>query len=144
MKKQVKIAIFTLLLAALPVGVAAQLAQAPVVGAVSAKQKMCEGSGGTWAPGSAPGATPAVEAKCTNGSSSGSIDDLFKNIVNVLLFVIGGVAVIMIVVGGLRYVLSNGESSAVTGAKNTILYAVVGLVIALFAYAIVNFVLKNF
>ncbi len=73
-----------------------------------------------------------------------TVDGALKAVVNVLLFVIGGVSVIMIVVGGLRYVISNGESSAVTGAKNTILYAVVGLVISLFAYAIVNFVIKNF
>ena len=73
-----------------------------------------------------------------------TVDDALKRVVNVLLFVIGGVSVIMIVVGGLRYVISNGESSAVSSAKNTILYAVVGLVIALFAYAIVNFVIKNF
>ncbi len=73
-----------------------------------------------------------------------TVDGALKSVVNVLLFVIGGVSVIMIVVGGLRYVISNGESSAVSSAKNTILYAVVGLVIALFAYAIVNFVIKNF
>lgn len=67
-----------------------------------------------------------------------------KNIVNVMLFVLGIVAVIMIVIGGIRYVLSAGDSSAVTGAKNTILYSVVGLVVALLAYAIINFVLTAF
>lgn len=62
-------------------------------------------------------------------------------ITNVLLFILGAIAVIMIIVGGIRYVVSGGESSAVKGAKNTILYAVIGLVVAILAYAIVNFVI---
>ena len=69
---------------------------------------------------------------------------LFKTIVNVLLFLIGAVSVIMLIIGGLRYVLSNGDSSQVTNAKNTILYAVIGIVVALLAYAIVNFVITSF
>lgn len=80
------------------------------------------------------------------GDTGGGADlnAIIKNIVNLLLFVIGAVAVIMIVVGGIRYVTSNGESSAVTSAKNTILYAVIGLVVAVMAYAIVNFVIVQF
>ena len=46
----------------------------------------------------------------------------------------------MLIVGGLRYVLSSGESSAVKGAKDTILYAIIGIVIAIVAFAIVQFV----
>lgn len=76
--------------------------------------------------------------------AKGDVGGLIKTVVNILLFVIGAVAVIMIVIGGLRYTISQGDSSSVSGAKNTILYAVVGLVVALFAYAIVNFVLKYF
>ena len=62
------------------------------------------------------------------------------DLINVLLFIIGAVSVIMIIFGGFKYVTSSGESSAVSSAKNTILYAVVGLVIALSAYGIANFV----
>lgn len=143
MRKHIKLATFTLIFAILPMIGFIGVATAPYAGASSAKENICTGSGGTW------GADPDDKSTspkniCTNASSSGSVDSLFKNIVNILLFVIGGVSVIMIVVGGLRYVLSNGDSSAVTSAKNTILYAVVGLVIAMFAYAIVNFVIKNF
>jgi len=69
---------------------------------------------------------------------------LLKKIVNLLLYVIGAVAVIMIVVGGIKYVVSNGDSSAVTSAKNTIFYAVIGIVVAILAYAIVNFVITSF
>lgn len=66
-----------------------------------------------------------------------------KGIIDVILYVLGAVAVIMIIIGGFRYVVSNGDSGAITSAKNTIFYAVIGLVVAILAYAIVNFVLKN-
>ena len=69
---------------------------------------------------------------------------IFKTITNVLLFVLGAISVIMIIIGGLRYVISGGNSTAVTAAKNTILYAIVGVIVALLAYAIVNFVLDSF
>lgn len=78
------------------------------------------------------------------GSSNTSVGDIIKNIVNILLFIIGAVSVIMIVIGGLKYVVSNGDSSAVKGAKDTILYAVIGLVVALLAYAVVNWVIQQF
>jgi hypothetical protein len=68
---------------------------------------------------------------------------VFTDIVNVILFIIGAVSVIMIIFGGFRYVTSGGDSGGVTSAKNTILYAVVGLIVAVLAYAIVNFVLKD-
>ena len=69
-----------------------------------------------------------------------SVDTLIRNVINILLWAIGIVSVIMIIIGGIRYATSNGDSNQVTAAKNTIMYAVIGLVIAIFAYAIVNFV----
>lgn len=69
---------------------------------------------------------------------------VFKTITNVLLFIIGAISVIMLIIGGIRYVVSGGDSSAVTAAKNTILYAVVGIVVAILAYALVNFVISSF
>jgi len=69
---------------------------------------------------------------------------IFRTITNVLLFLIGAVSVIMLIIGGIRYTISGGDSTAVTSAKNTILYAVIGIVVALLAYAIVNFVLDSF
>lgn len=69
---------------------------------------------------------------------------VFSEITNVLLFVIGAVAVIMIVIGGLRYVISGGDAKQVQAAKNTILYALVGVIIAILAYAVVNFVSNTF
>lgn len=69
---------------------------------------------------------------------------IFRTITNVLLFVLGAISVIMIIIGGLRYVISGGNATAVTAAKNTILYAIVGVIVALLAYAIINFVLNSF
>lgn len=68
---------------------------------------------------------------------------LFEDILNILTYVVGAVAVIMIVVSGLMYVLSAGDSNNVSRAKNTLLYAVVGLVIAMLAQGIVAFVLTE-
>jgi hypothetical protein len=71
------------------------------------------------------------------------IDGIFNSITNVLLFAVGALSVLMLIVGGIRYVVSGGNQTAVTGAKNTILYAIVGLVVALIAYAVINFVLST-
>lgn len=68
-------------------------------------------------------------------------NSIFKTVVNFLLFFIGAISVIMLIWGGIRYATSGGASGSVTSAKNTILYAVIGLVVAFLAYAIVNWVL---
>lgn len=72
-----------------------------------------------------------------------NIGTAITNIVNIMLYALGAIAVIMIVVGGIRYTTSNGDSNGIQSAKNTILYAVAGLVVAILAYAIVNFVVSN-
>ncbi len=69
---------------------------------------------------------------------------VFSKISSVLLFIVGAIAVIMIVIGGLRYVVSGGDASQVQSAKNTILYALVGVIVAILAYAAVNFVIASF
>lgn len=66
-----------------------------------------------------------------------------KNVINILLYVIGIISVVMIVVGGVMYSLSEGDSGNTKKAKDTIVYAVIGLVIASLAYTIVNFVLDR-
>lgn len=101
------------------------------------------------------GATQALAiGNISDGASSARSDqqpvDLFGNtgvfseISSVLLFIVGAVAVIMIVIGGLRYVISGGDASQVQAAKNTILYALVGIIVAILAYAAVNFVIGSF
>ncbi len=66
---------------------------------------------------------------------------VISQVINVMLFIVGVLSVIMLIWGGLRYVISGGNSTSVTAAKNTILYAIVGLLVAIFAYAIINFVI---
>lgn len=66
---------------------------------------------------------------------------VFKQITNTILYIVGIVAVIMLIIGGIRYVISGGDAKKVTDAKNTILYAIIGLIICFLAFAIVNFVI---
>ena len=70
--------------------------------------------------------------------------DLVKNVVNIFLYAVGVLSVIMLIWGGIRYTTSAGDSNKVQSAKNTVLYAVVGLVVAIRAWAIVNRVITRF
>lgn len=97
--------------------------------------------------GAATGTTYDLKGGASSAKGDGSPDELFgdngmiKKIVNVILYLLAAVSVIMLIVGGFRYIVSQGDSTKVTAAKNTILYAIIGLIIAILAYAIVNFVM---
>lgn len=94
---------------------------------------------------SAQGKDQQGTASCLFGNEENcSGDGIFRTITNVMLFVIGAISVIMLIIGGIRYVVSGGDSTAVQNAKNTILYAIVGVVVAILAYAVVNFVIGSF
>jgi hypothetical protein len=86
------------------------------------------------------GINQACASACNTGTDIGGI---FAGIANALIFLIGAIAVIMIIIGGLRYVTANGDSKATASAKDTILYSVIGLIVAIAAFAIVNFVVVN-
>lgn len=88
-------------------------------------------------------ASKGAQSAAPSGAPT-DLDVQVQNITNTMLLVIGIVAVIMLIVGGFRYVLSNGNEKAISGAKDTILYAIIGIVVALLSYAIVNFVLGRF
>lgn len=77
------------------------------------------------------------------GSEASSLPATVTSVINILLFVAGLIAVIIIVVGGLRFVTSEGDAASANKAKNSVVYALVGLVLAVLAYAIVNFVLNG-
>ena len=83
-----------------------------------------------------------VGTNCTISSSNGEdkIMGIIREIINVMSLIVGSICVLMIIFGGFRYMISGGESAGVTSAKNTILYAVVGLVVVLLAQALVRFV----
>lgn len=86
-------------------------------------------------------------AGSANGLAKGSVTGsggYVAVIINFLLVAIGIVSVIMIIIGGFRYTLSNGDENSVRAAKDTILYAVIGLIVAILSFVIVNFVLGIF
>ena len=90
--------------------------------------------------------TEGAEAARADGMPTELIGDngIFNRITSLILMIIGAVSVIMLIFGGFRYVVSGGDAKKVADAKNTILYAIIGLVISLLAYAIVRFVIQTF
>jgi len=85
-----------------------------------------------------------AEAARAEGMPAELVGDggIFTRITSIALYVIGAISVIMLIWGGLRYILSGGDSKKITDAKNTVLYAIIGLIIAFLAYAIIRFVLN--
>lgn len=85
----------------------------------------------------------AQAAQC-DGCPSNLFGDtgVFRQVTNTILYIVGIIAVIMLIIGGIRYVVSGGDAKKVTDAKNTVLYAIIGLVICFLAFAIVNFVIN--
>ena len=90
-----------------------------------------------------------LESGAAAARGTGQTDNLFSDggifqtVTNILLFLIGAISVIMLIIGGIRYVVSGGDQAAVTSAKNTILYAIVGIVVAFLAYAAVAFIINS-
>lgn len=77
-------------------------------------------------------------------SSGDSAATMIKTVIQIALTVLGMISVLMIIIGGVRYTLSTGDSTAVKNAKDTVLYSVIGLVVAIMSYAIVHFVIGYF
>lgn len=133
MKKSIKAVLFGMLLvpfASLAISLASPVMSQPAYAASTCDPKKPSISQG---------------ANCAKGDDQSTDlfgkDGLFSTITNAALFLIGAVSVIMLIYGGIRYTISGGDSAAVTAAKNTILYAIVGIVVAILAYAIVNWVI---
>jgi len=78
-----------------------------------------------------------------SGDSAGSLSAVAKKVVNVFSIIVGIVAVIFVIYGGFRYITSGGDSGSVGNAKNTLIYALVGLVIVALAQLIVHYVLST-
>ena len=81
--------------------------------------------------------------KCVRPNGKGDINSIIQTVINVMLFIVGILCVIMIIFGGVRYVTSTGEKTKVDNAKNTIVYAVVGLVVAIIAFALVQWIFTS-
>jgi hypothetical protein len=107
-------------------------------------------------PGAASARNPLADI-CTDGSVQTSdvcVDQakndqlfgagsLFDRVLQTLIFVIGAAAVIMLIIGGLRYILSGGDPNSTSSARSTILHAVIGVVVAMSAQLILSFVLRR-
>jgi hypothetical protein len=80
---------------------------------------------------------------CTAGGATSSIEGIASTVVTVFSIIVGIVAVIMVIYGGFRYITSGGSSERITGAKNSLIYAIVGLLIVALAQLIVHYVLSQ-
>ena len=82
--------------------------------------------------------TSEMKGKSINGDNG-----LIKTVVNVLLWAVGILSVIMIIFSGFRYITSAGDAAKTKSAQSTLIYSVVGLIVAIMAYAIVNMVINR-
>ena len=81
--------------------------------------------------------TPEMPAELITSNGGGVLGDITSTI----LYIVGAISVIMLIFGGIKYAISAGDSKKVTDAKNTILYAIIGLAITILSYSIIKFVL---
>ncbi|MDQ3158536.1 MAG: pilin [bacterium] len=85
-----------------------------------------------------------TSADCPTGDEAeGQVNSIIEDVINFFSLIVGVVSVIMIIIGGFKYITSGGESAGTQGAKNTILFAIVGLVVVALAQIIVRFVLNR-
>ena len=89
------------------------------------------------------GDSPPALCSSRGSESSSKVSSIIKTIVETLLYFVGILSVIMIIVSGVLYATSAGDSGRVAKAKNTLVYSIVGLVVAVLAYAIVAFVFNK-
>lgn len=87
--------------------------------------------------------TEGSDEECADDDPSDKVNNLITQIINIVSVIVGIVAVLMIIYGGFKYITSGGDSGNITTAKNTILYAIIGLVIVALAQFIVRFVLSK-
>ena len=106
------------------------VALVPQTAMAQTKEDICKGVALTGGTCDSPGTGPTVES-------------VIATVINILSIIVGVIAVIMIIIGGLRYITSGGDSNNTKGAKDTILYAIIGLVVVAMAQVIVKFVLNK-
>lgn len=132
MKKLFSLPLLTLLIAFSSV--------APVVSAEDVFNKVCTGTGGNAS------STLCEEANKNSTKTDNGLfgtNGILNKVANVLVVVVGVAGVIMVIVGGIQYTLSAGDPARVTKAKDLIIYALVGMVIAVLAKGIIVFVINK-
>jgi len=102
----------------------------------------CQGAA-TATTGTNPGNDATVAADCDADTTGKGLNALIKWVINIFSIIVGAVSVIMIIYGGFKYITSSGDSGKVTSAKNTIMYALIGLAIVGLSQLIVYFVLSK-
>ena len=130
--KNIVVSMVALVFTALPVVALPSLAYAATTPNI--KDNLCSGTNFDITGGS---------KSCDQNASTDNFQKLLTNIVNIFSAIVGVIAVVMIIVGGLRYITSGGDTGHVSTAKTTIIYALVGLVIVALAQLIVHFVLAQ-
>jgi hypothetical protein len=124
---------------ALGFGVASMASAVVVAAPAYAAQSNCTG----------PNDADPLSAGAACSQANGTRDNLFApngifvTVANTLIFLVGAIAVIFLIIGGLRYVVSQGDSKNIEAAKNTILYAIVGIIVAVISFALVQFVITS-
>lgn len=126
---RIRMTVFVLMLAITFLGVSLYPASAR---ALDPKDAACQG-------------VALTGGSCTTdpNATENKINSTIATVINIFSWIVGITAVIMIIIGGFKYITSQGDSGNVSGAKNTILYAVIGLVIVAMAQVIVKFVLNK-
>lgn len=101
----------------------------------SSKEAACQAINGTYNAG---------DGSCdTGGGAKSSPEAIMKTVINLFSWIVGAIAVVMMIFGGFKYITSGGDSGKITTAKNTIIFAIIGLVIVAASQLIVNFVLNK-
>jgi len=83
------------------------------------------------------------DAGSSNNCSDAGATNIFKTATNILSLVAGAVAVIMVISAGFKYITSSGDPNKVAAAKNTLIYALIGIAVAAFAQTLVHFVINK-
>ncbi len=109
-----------------------------------AATSIATGTLNAYASGGTTEASSALTKVSSTANSGKSVNDLTDTIISTMLFIVGILSVAMIIYSGIRYVTAHGDKSQIESAKNTLIYSVVGLVISITAYAIVNWVMSRF
>jgi hypothetical protein len=127
------VALSTLILMVVPLAV--PMAVASAANTINPGSEACGGVGGSL--------TASGTCTSSTGGSTSGIQKFLDWAINLFSAIVGIIAVVMVIVGGLKYITSGGDSNKVGSAKNTLLYAIIGLIIVVMAQIIIHFVIHE-
>jgi hypothetical protein len=128
------LALASLIAFSFPMVVPAAVSAASDFNQTDINNSLCSGSNGD---------ITGQSTNCSSNVTPNDINSKIAKVINILSVIVGIVAVVMIIIGGLRYITSGGASEKVTSAKNTILYALIGLIIVALSQVIVHFIINR-